>query len=163
MNTKEQSSNRAIFTNESVDAFLSIAGIYFDSSERLAELTLAANRRALEDFVAQSRRRSDTETGLMSGQFDTTQMQPMFERALTYSRNVAEVLMQAQLNAGKILGKHLTPQMIRFPLSEEWQAAAGTMSEGVRAFYELNAAAASSAEAQAHHVTEAVTKTAKAA
>lgn len=99
----------------------------------------------------------------MPEQFDTIQLQPMIERALTYSRNVAEVVMQAQLNAGKILGKHLIPQMIRFPSPEEWQAAAGTMSEGVRTFYELNAAVADSAEAQAHRVTEAVTKTAKAA
>lgn len=163
MNTKQQSGNRAVFTNESVDAFLSIAGIYFDSSERLVELTLAANRRALEDFVAQGKRRADTDTGLMSGQFDTTQMQPMIERVLNYSRNVAEVFMQAQLDAGRILGKHLIPQMIRFPSSNEWHAAVDTMSEGVRAFSELSAAATSSAEAQAHRVTEAMTKSAKAA
>lgn len=163
MNTKTQSSNGAALASESVDAFLSIAEIFLDSSERLTELTLAANRQALDDFVAQSRKRPDTGAELISGQFDATQMQPMIERAVTYSRNVMEVLMQAQLNAGKILGQHLIPQIIRFPTSGEWSAAVDTMSAGVRDFSERSSAAVASAESQARRVTEAVTKAAKAA
>ena len=163
MNTKQLSSNRNLFTAESVDAFLSITEVYLDSSQRLAELTLAANRQALDDFASQGRRDADTDTGLTSGQFDATRMQPMIERAVTYSRNVVEVLMQAQIDAGKILGQHLIPQMIRFPTSDEWNASAGNLSEGVRAFSELSAAATNSAETQARRATEMVSKSVKAA
>lgn len=163
MKMKTQSSNGAVFASESVDAFLSIAGIYLDSSERLAELTLAANRQALDELVVQSRKRPDTGAELMSGQFDGTQIQTMIERAVTYSRNVMEVLMQAQVNAGKIMGQHLIPQIIRFPTSGEWSAAVDTMSEGVRDFSDRSLAAVTSAQSQARSVTEAVTKAAKAA
>lgn len=163
MNTKQLSSNRNAFTAESVDAFLSITEVYLDSSQRLAELTLAANRQTLDDFASQGRRDADTDTGLASGQFDATRMQPMIERAVTYSRNVVEVLMQAQIDAGKILGQHLIPRMIRFPTADEWHVAAGNMSEGVRAFSELSAAATNSAETQARRATEMVSKSVKAA
>lgn len=163
MKMKTQSSNGAVFASESVDAFLSIAGIYLDSAERLAQLTLAANRQALDDFVAQSRKSPDTGAELMSGKVDAAQMQPMIERAVTYSRNVMEVWMQAQLNAGKILGEHLIPQLIRFPTSGEWSAAVDTMSEGVREFSDRSLAAVTSAQSQARSVTESVTKAAKAA
>lgn len=162
--TKAQGTNGAAFASESVDAFLSIAGIYLGSSERLAELTLAANRQALDDFLAQCKMKPGTAVELMSAPFDAGLMQPMISRAVTYSRNVMEILMQAQLDAGKVLGQHLIPQMIRFPTSSEWSEAVGSISEGVRDFSERSAAAAvASAQSQSRHVSDAVAKAAKAA
>lgn len=132
MKVEVQGTHSTVLASESIDAFMAIAGIYFDSTQRLTELTLAANRQALDDFVARSNKQSETESGLMSVQFDALHMQPAIEQALTYSRNVVEVLMQAQLNAGKILSQQLIPQLLRFPTSGEWSDAVDTFSEGVR-------------------------------
>lgn len=161
MKTKTQSNNGADFASESVDAFLSVAEIYLDSSERLVKLTIAANRQALDDFVAQSRKHSDTGAQMMAGgQFDPAHMQPMMERATSYSRDVMDVLMQAQVNAAKTLGQHLIPLNFSFPTSDVWSKAIDSMSEGVRQFSERGAAAV---ESQQRSVTEAVTKAVRAA
>lgn len=162
MKMKTQNSNGAAFANESVDAFLSVAGIYLDSSQRLAELTLAANRQALDDLVEKCKK-PETGMELMSGQFDGALTQPMFARAVTYSRNVMEVLTQAQLDAGRAMGQHLIPRFIAFPTSDEWTAGVESVSEGIREFSERSAAAMVAAtESQAHRVTEAAARAAKA-
>lgn len=158
MKTKTQSNVGAGFADESVETFLSVAGIYLDSSERLVELTIAANRQALDDFVAQSRKHSSTGAQMMAGgHFDPTHMQPMMERTISYSRSVMEVLMDAQINAAKTLGQHMN---FGFPALDQWSKAMETMSEGIR---EVSERGAEAAESQVRSVTEAVTKASKAA
>lgn len=78
----------------------------------------------------------------------------MIERAISYSRDVMEVLMQTQANALKALGQHMIPQGFGFPTSDEWSKTVDTMSEGVRDVSERGAAAA---ESQVRSVTEAAT------
>jgi phasin family protein len=103
----------------SLDALQAFAEIYLTSAERLTVLNLASAREMLEQTVAASRQKPSTENE--SG-FNLPQLafsQPSFQKAVTYSRSVYEILLESQQEIIKTLSSQFSDMNANFKLPAE--------------------------------------------
>jgi phasin family protein len=139
----------------SVETLLIIANTAFASAERLAALNLNAARMLLEDSVnnAKSMMAVRDVQDLMGMQ--TALAQPMFEKAVAYSRSVYEITTQSQGEFTKILDSQYAE------MNKNVSSALDKAVKGAPAGSDVAVAAVKSAIAAANSAYETMNKAAK--
>lgn len=162
MNHKNTSSITAAST-VNADAIQALANIYLASAERLAELNLTTVREVVEESVAATKEHHGKGADNLSGFSQATFLQPMVDKAMTYSRSAFAILVETQQEATKTLMSQISDLSTSYKLPTEWNTPFEMLNKGVHQFSELATQGASVTNEVARKASETFTKAAKAA
>jgi len=148
----------------SLEAFQGLAAIYLSSAERLTALNLASARGLLDDTLTASMQRPSTGTDFGFTPSQVASVQPIFEKAVAYSRDAYGILLETQYQVIQALTSQFTGMNLNFMLPTDWTAPFEMFTKGLQEVSELTKKNASAtAEATKSAVAETISKLSKAA
>lgn len=145
------------------DAIQTLANIYLTSAERLAELNLNTVREVLEESVAATKEQHGKGADNVSGVSQTNFLQPMVDKAMTYSQSVFAIYVETQQEATKALMSQISDLSTNYKVPTDWNAPFEMFNKGVHQFSALANQGASVTNEVARKASETFTKATKAA
>jgi phasin family protein len=85
------------------NSFVTLSRVYLDGVERLTSLNLNAAREALDTCASATKSLSEAKAGKDYGKFLSELGQPMFEKAVSHTRNVYEIMTKTQEELSAVL------------------------------------------------------------
>jgi phasin family protein len=85
------------------NACLALSKVYLEGVERLTSLNLNAAREALDSYASATKSLSEAKAGKDYGKFLSELGQPMFEKVVSHTRNVYEIMTKTQEELSTVL------------------------------------------------------------
>ena len=104
------------------DAIHALSNIYLASAERLAELNLNTVREVLEESVTATKEQHGKGADNVSGVSQTNFLEPMVDKAMTYSQSVFAICVETQHEAAKTLMSHISNLSTNYIIPTDWSA-----------------------------------------
>ena len=145
------------------EAVQALANIYLSSAERLAELNLNTVREVLEESMTATKEQLGKGADNASGVSQTNFLQPMVDKAMTYSHSVFAIFVETQQEATKTLMSQISGLSTSYKVPTDWNAPFEMFNKGVQQFSALATQGASATNEVARKSSETFTKAAKAA
>lgn len=145
------------------EAVQALANIYLSSAERLAELNLNTVREVLEERMTATKEQLGKGADNASGVSQTNFLQPMVDKAMTYSHSVFAIFVETQQEATKTLMSQISGLSTSYKVPTDWNAPFEMFNKGVQQFSALATQGASATNEVARKSSETFTKAAKAA
>ncbi len=161
MNQKNTSSMTA--SPATAEAVQALANIYLSSAERLAELNLNTVREVLEESMTATKEQLGKGADNASGVSQTNFLQPMVDKAMTYSHSVFAIFVETQQEATKTLMSQISGLSTSYKVPTDWNAPFEMFNKGVQQFSALATQGASASNEVARKTSETFTKASKAA
>ena len=161
MNQKNTSSMTA--SPATAEAVQALANIYLSSAERLAELNLNTVREVLEESMTATKEQLGKGADNASGVSQTNFLQPMVDKAMTYSHSVFAIFVETQQEATKTLMSQISGLSTTYKVPTDWNAPFEMFNKGVQQFSALATQGASASNEVARKTSETFTKASKAA
>ena len=161
MNQKNTSSMTA--SPATAEAVQALANIYLSSAERLAELNLNTVREVLEESMTATKEQLGKGADNASGVSQTNFLQPMVDKAMTYSHSVFAIFVETQQEATKTLMSQISGLSTSYKVPTDWNAPFEMFNKGVQQFSALATQGASATNEVARKTSETFTKASKAA
>lgn len=161
MNQKKTSSMTA--SPATAEAVQALANIYLSSAERLAELNLNTVREVLEESMTATKEQLGKGADNASGVSQTNFLQPMVDKAMTYSHSVFAIFVETQQEATKTLMSQISGLSTSYKVPTDWNAPFEMFNKGVQQFSALATQGASASNEVARKTSETFTKASKAA
>lgn len=145
------------------EAVQALANIYLSSAERLAELNLNTVREVLEESMTATKEQLGKGADNASGVSQTNFLQPMVDKAMTYSHSVFAIFVETQQEATKTLMSQISGLSTSYKVPTDWNAPFEMFNKGVQQFSALATQGASASNEVARKTSETFTKASKAA
>ena len=161
--TQKNTSSISIST-VNADAIQALANIYLTSAERLAELNLNTAREVLEESVTATKERlgKGADNVLISNVSQTNFLQPMVDKAMTYSQSVFAIFAETQQEATKTLMSQISGLSTSYKVPTDWNAPFEMLNKGAQQFTALATQGASVTNEVARKASETFSKATKA-
>ena len=152
--------NTAASTAAAENSFMTLSQVYLSSIEDIASLNLKAAREALEDYASAAKALSAPTAGTDYAKVLSDLGQPMFDKALTHSRNMCELMAKTQNEMSAVFKNQLTHPQMAWAGAVDLNELSGMFTKG---FEQLSASASDNSKAATDASAKAIAETASSA
>ena len=132
--TNTQRDTTAASTAAAANSFLTFSQLYLSGIEDISALNMKAAREALDDYASAAKALLAPTTGEDYAKVLSEFGRPMFDKALTHSRNMYEVMAKTQNEMSAVFKDQLALPQMAWAGAGDWNELSGMVTKGFEQF-----------------------------